>query len=1664
MVQHDQPFSVKLLNKPVMKKVLLRLCHSQLCTTLIFLLLLQTSISYSQNIRYVDASIAAGGNGQSWGSAYQTLKEALDEANATPAIGEIRVARGTYYPTGVQSGNDRNATFGIFRGGLKILGGFPGGGSGLRDLTANPTILSGAIDKTTDDDNSRHVMVISGIPDEADSVVVDGFQIQQATATGGSTASYNGISLENGRGGGIAILGGPTSVVGYEARKIIRISRCIIRGNWASNIGAGVYILRASPLLINCVISGNYADYGGGMMNLAGAWPFILNCTIAGNHSNNSGGGGIRNSGSGTKPRVSGSIVYGNSGGGIVNTDGANYDLYYSLVQGVVNTPNNNLDGTDIANDPLFVATAAAGRSLDGDYRLQSGSPCIDKGHIDLTQYSHPDLAGNVRRVCAADMGAFEFPKSTVIKTGPVNRTICAGNGTSVTVAAEYATRYEWQVKIGSADFVTVQDGGVYNGATTATLALSNATASMNGYRFRCVVGGECEPEATSGTATLTVNTPPIISQQPVSITMCPNGSGQLKVTSPNATSYRWEANIDGSGFFYIGTNLTSMKGTTTATLTIDSPDSYMENWQFRCALTSACSPVRYTNVVKFNFKPAPIVSNPIGNPEVCVGSTQSYSVTASNAASYQWQQFRQDVNGWENLVETAPHSGTMSSTLTIASVDAGLNGRRYRCEVTNDCQRRTASGVLQMAVKNPVVITRNPIGRTECLGYTARFNVEATDASGFKWQMRIPNGTFADLSDGQGYTGTNSSQLVIQPITLAMNGNEYRCVVTNVCASVEKVSSAALLEVFEDLPQITVSPENFRACMGYGAAFSLTASSTWDYRWQVNTGNGFVDLTNTFPFSNVSTRTLNVAAVTQEIMHYQFRCVVSGCAGDVFSSQAGFSQGHEIRYVKEGAQGAGTSWADASGDLQKTMNEIFECGEIWVAEGTYKPNRPATNIQVIDANNRNNSFVLTRNVKLYGGFPGIGAPDMDQRDWNQHLTILSGDVGIPDLQDDNVFHVLISDGDVGRAELNGFVVTKGKAFPNSYGAVQGAYSGYRGGGLLLELSSPTIANCRFIDNHSGSAGGAIATFSSSPVITNCQFVSNLSGGAGASRGGAISFEWGSPMISGSLFAGNVASFGGAIYSNARTTVSNSLFSGNRGEIDGGAISHTSAVANTAFDLNLTNVTIAGNSSPQGNAINSKSLVTMKNCIVWGPANSNISFDYSGGFGQGLNASYSMFPSTRSGVGNLSGDPLFVNSPPFSNSPFTTGDYSLQPCSPAVNAGDQSTTGGIDVAGLPRVQLGRADIGAYEMNGYANGQAQIVSSGSQSATAYQLASGTTWYAANCNTLLLSVTGSGDHPLAGISHAKTWIGAIEGFVQRHYEIAPENNATTATGRITLYFTQADFDAYNKPDKPMLPKDGDDVSGIANLRIQKRSGTSTDNSGLPASYDPGTITDINPADTDIVWNAPQSRWEVTFDVTGFSGFFAYAVANNPLPVTLVSFIAKAKEQSVLLTWKTTSEINASHFEIERSGNGKTWEMLGTVSANGASAGNYDYMDASPLRSVNYYRLKMVDRATDRLDGSYSYSRIVSVDHGKNASPMQVSVYPNPVSSGRLTVTTSGAGTPDVTVYNLLGRKVNVHILNKGIEGEMDLDVSRLPAGVYLISVRKKEEEQLLRFVVH
>lgn len=325
-----------------------------------------------------------------------------------------------------------------------------------------------------------------------------------------------------------------------------------------------------------------------------------------------------------------------------------------------------------------------------------------------------------------------------------------------------------------------------------------------------------------------------------------------------------------------------------------------------------------------------------------------------------------------------------------------------------------------------------------------------------------------------------------------------------------------------------------------------------------------------------------------------------------------------------------------------------------------------------------------------------------------------------------------------------------------------------------------------------------------------------------------------------------------------------------------------------------------------------------------------------------------------------------------------------------------------------------------------------------------LAAGDYYNDASCN-LISRLQSTGGNPVSGNVTSKVWKETTvpthggSPYVARHYEITPAENATTATGTVTLYFLQSEFNAFNIAAgtiHPKLPTGASDAAGIANLRIGKYPGTSSNNSGLPASYTSSSSV-INPDDASIVWNATFSRWEITFSVSGFSGFI---VQTNfaPLPVTWVSFTAENAGGEIMLKWQTANESNTSHFIIEHSSNGSNFVPIGRINAAGNSNNlvSYSFIHKQPGAGDNYYRLKQVD-----LDGHIDYSpvRKFSFDEPGNG----IVIMTNPVVNGKLLVQFSKATT--AIICNVNGQIISKH--QAGI-GRQSIDVGGLSKGIYLL----------------
>ncbi|NNG27821.1 MAG: T9SS type A sorting domain-containing protein, partial [Ignavibacteriaceae bacterium] len=184
---------------------------------------------------------------------------------------------------------------------------------------------------------------------------------------------------------------------------------------------------------------------------------------------------------------------------------------------------------------------------------------------------------------------------------------------------------------------------------------------------------------------------------------------------------------------------------------------------------------------------------------------------------------------------------------------------------------------------------------------------------------------------------------------------------------------------------------------------------------------------------------------------------------------------------------------------------------------------------------------------------------------------------------------------------------------------------------------------------------------------------------------------------------------------------------------------------------------------------------------------------------------------------------------------------------------------------------------------------------------------------------------------------------------------------------------------------------------------------------------------------------------------------------VPVELVSFNASVNENSVTLSWITATELNNSGFEVERSGEVEDWERIGFVSGNGTTTeiNYYSYTDENLLAGSYVYRLKQVD-----LDGTYEYSKIISVDIITSIEFELSQNYPNPFNpSTSIKFSIPEGSQVSLRIYNSLGQEIK-ELVNRFMEAgihTVNFNAVGLNSGMYFYKLNAGEFNQVRKMTL-
>ena len=468
------------------------------------------------------------------------------------------------------------------------------------------------------------------------------------------------------------------------------------------------------------------------------------------------------------------------------------------------------------------------------------------------------DKYGNSVTSDAATLTAVNGAKITA---QPAAQTAAIGTNAKFTVTATGdGLTYQWQYR---ASATGKWANTTATGYKTATLTVP-ATASRNGYEYRCTVTDQYGFSAVSDAAALTAVNGAKITTQPVSQTAAAGSNAKFTVTATgDGLTYQWQFKTATGSW---GT--TSATGNKTATLTV--PVTTAKNgYQYRCVITdkygltatSDAATLTAVNGAKITAQPA--------NQTAATGTNAKFTVTVTgDGLTYQWQ-YKTPTGSWTNTTAT----GYKTAALTVPAT-ASRNGYSYRCTVTDRYGNTVTSNAATLTVSAApaLKITAQPANQTAATGTNAKFTVTATgDGLTYQWQYKTPNGSWTNTTA----TGYKTATLTV-PATASRNGYSYHCIVKDNAGNTV-TSNAATLTVGAAGVTITGQPSSQTAAAGGTVKFTVTASGDGlTYQWQYKTPSG--SWTNS-PAAGNTTASLSVSA-TASRNGYSYRCVVKDSNG----------------------------------------------------------------------------------------------------------------------------------------------------------------------------------------------------------------------------------------------------------------------------------------------------------------------------------------------------------------------------------------------------------------------------------------------------------------------------------------------------------------------------------------------------------------------------------------------------------------------------------------------------------------------------------------------------------------------------------------------------------------------------------------------------------------
>ncbi|MCX6181953.1 MAG: T9SS type A sorting domain-containing protein [Bacteroidetes bacterium] len=190
-------------------------------------------------------------------------------------------------------------------------------------------------------------------------------------------------------------------------------------------------------------------------------------------------------------------------------------------------------------------------------------------------------------------------------------------------------------------------------------------------------------------------------------------------------------------------------------------------------------------------------------------------------------------------------------------------------------------------------------------------------------------------------------------------------------------------------------------------------------------------------------------------------------------------------------------------------------------------------------------------------------------------------------------------------------------------------------------------------------------------------------------------------------------------------------------------------------------------------------------------------------------------------------------------------------------------------------------------------------------------------------------------------------------------------------------------------------------------------------------------------------------VNGEVNTNTSTFEYFIMSggSTLPVELVYFAGEKEGNAINLYWQTATELNSSHFVIERSFDGISFEAIGELAGAGNSATvlNYEFTDKNPHSGNNYYRLRQYD-----YDGADELFHTISLNFNNGLAMLNFKTLTNVIDdNANFSFTSESTGSYTVQLFDQLGKELNSKVItaNKG-NNNFDFSLSEYSSGYYIV----------------